>query len=943
MSIRSSIRHKSYSSTLHLPKTRFGPKIPDSDNLNRLIKSSSDDVYQQQAQLLDRKKFVLHDGPPYANGDLHMGHALNKILKDIINRFELIRNNRRIIYRPGWDCHGLPIEQKALAEARKEDETRNLSSTEIRQLCRNLAETMIDRQRQQFRQFAIMTDFSAPYITMLREYEARQLQVFQKLVKNKLLSRQLKPVWWSCESQTALAEAELEYRDHRSVAVYVKFPVKNAEYLKDKIKIGDDLKLLIWTSTPWTIPGNKAICVHEGLLYTILQGMGERLIVAKDRAEELLKLNSDYEETDILISGKDLIGMSYFVPGSQDLFPVLHGSHVTATAGSGLVHTAPAHGMEDYLIGRSNNLKIASVVDGRGQFITENCPEQYASVRGLAANKPEGVWKVIGLLEQWGMIFHIDKKYQHSYPYDWRSKAPVIQRATPQWFVNVEKVKQAAEDSLKNVTFVPENGINRLSLFIRNRNEWCISRQRAWGVPLPIVYSQNGEALDNPEVVEYIVKRIEEFGTDEWFAEESNIQRWIPEKYDGNLYKKGTDTMDVWFDSGTSWTDLGNEIADVYLEGSDQHRGWFQSSLLNKVIASGKDEIFEPQAPFRKVITHGFTLDGKNDKMSKSKGNVIVPSHVMNGGGKPMLPKIGVDGLRLWVASSNYTLDVNVTPEVLSRVHENVKKLRVTMKFLLGNLAGFSGPLELENLSRLDRLQLSQLYHTQKAVNESYSKHNYSKVVQTINGHMADLSSKYFDMMKDCLYTDAVDSQQRQGVQTVLYEILKVYVGMLAPIQPILVQEVWDEFSQIDHNLPESPFLAEWNKTFALPEHFVSSEIEEEFRQIYGLRDHIYRRLEDIRTNMEVKNKLELQIFISGSGQLYDTLTQLQAHLDNYMLVSKVTLGKDTDTIIDQSEYDGLMVKISKCTDHKCPRCWKYVAPKEDSLCQRCDKVVHCK
>lgn len=941
MSIRTAVRHKSYSATLQLPKTTFGPKIPDSDALDLLIKRSSDDVYQQQAQLLERKKFILHDGPPYANGDLHMGHALNKILKDIINRFELIRNNRRIVYRPGWDCHGLPIEQKALADARKQDKTRSFSSTEVRQLCRNLAETMIDRQRQQFRQFAIMTDFSDPYITMLPGYEARQLQVFQKLVKNKLLSRQLKPVWWSCESQTALAEAELEYRDHRSVAVYVKFPVKNGtESLKEKIKLGDDLKLLIWTSTPWTIPGNKAICVHEGLAYTILQGQGERLLVAKDRAQELLKLNGGYEETNIFISGKDLLGMSYTVPGSQDEFPVLHGSHVTATAGSGLVHTAPAHGMEDYLIGRSNNLKIASVVDEKGEFITEHCPQQYASVRGLAANKPEGVWKVIGLLEEWGMIFHIDKKYQHSYPYDWRSKAPVIQRATPQWFVNVEKVKQAAEDSLAKVTFVPENGVNRLSLFIRNRNEWCISRQRAWGVPLPIVYGQNGEPLDDPQVVEYIVDRIEELGTDEWFAEESNIQRWLPEKYDGSLYKKGTDTMDVWFDSGTSWTDLGNGIADVYLEGSDQHRGWFQSSLLNKVISSGQDEKFEAQAPFKKVITHGFTLDGKNDKMSKSKGNVIVPSHVMNGGGKPMLPKIGVDGLRLWVASSNYTLDVNVTPEVLSRVHENVKKLRVTMKFLLGNLAGFSGPLKLENLSRLDRLQLSQLYQAQQTVNENYAKHNYSKVVQTINAHMADLSSKYFDMMKDCLYTDAVDSQQRQGVQTVLYEVLKAYVGMLAPIQPILVQEVWDEFCKIDPALPGSPFLAEWNKTFALPEDLVSGEIEEEFKHIYGLRDHIYRRLEDIRTNMEVKNKLELQISINGNGKLFEILVQHQEHLDNYMLVSRVTLGKDLDAIIDQSEHEGLTVTIGKSTDHKCPRCWKYVAPKEDSLCQRCDKVV---
>lgn len=934
-------RCKSYSATLQLPKTQFGPKIPEKEVLSSLIQRSSDELYRHQLQLTNRKPFVLHDGPPYANGDLHMGHALNKILKDIINRFELIRNNRQIVYRPGWDCHGLPIEQKALEQARKSDKTKTFSNMEIRQLCRNLADTMIERQRQQFRQFAIMTDFSDPYITMLTQYEARQLQVFQKLVQNGLLSRQMKPVWWSCESQTALAEAELEYKDHRSVAIYVKFPVTFSAAFEDG-ENDKPLKLLIWTSTPWTIPGNKAICVHEDLTYTVLESDSERLVVAVDRVDDLLTFNPNYKQTNKKLSGSELVGTTYTIPGSSEQYKVYHGAHVTALAGSGLVHTAPAHGMDDYLLGRTHSLPVASVVDGKGYFIVDNCPPVFTGLDGLAGNKLDGVWKVIGLLEDWGMIFHIDKKYQHSYPYDWRSKAPVIQRATPQWFVNVEKVKDAAEESLSKVHFVPQNGINRLSLFIRNRNEWCISRQRSWGVPLPMVYHiHNNEPLEDPSVVTHIVRAMEKYGTDEWFAEESNIQRWIPEEYDGALYKKGTDTMDVWFDSGTSWTDLDGAIADVYLEGSDQHRGWFQSSLLNKVISSGSGGRFEPQAPFKKVITHGFTLDVKNNKMSKSKGNVIVPSHVMNGGGKPMLPKIGVDGLRLWVASSNYTLDVNVSAEVLSRIHENVKKLRVTMKFLLGNLAGFSRPLKYEELSLLDRLQLSQLYLLQQTVTENYTKHNYSRVVQAINGHMADLSSKYFDMMKDCLYTDAKDSVSRKGVQTVLYEILKAYVGMIAPIQPILVQEVWDEFYKFNTSLPASPFLADWNDTFALPESFVAREVEDSFEQIYGLRDHIYRRLEALRTDQDIKNKLELQICLIGQGRLFEILQQHGSALDNYMLVSRVTLDSRDGEVLDKSDYNNVEIQIMKSDGHKCPRCWKYVAPQNDSLCGRCDDVVH--
>lgn len=545
---------------------------------------------------------------------------------------------------------------------------------------------------------------------------------------------------------------------------------------------------------------------------------------------------------------------------------------------------------------------------------------------------------------------------------------PVIQRATPQWFVNVEKIKPVATKAIDNVEFLPENGKNRLKLFINNRSEWCISRQRTWGVPLPIIYNkETSEPIDDIAVIEFIVNRMKELGTDAWFSAEQNISRWLPESLQdkSNLYIKGKDTMDVWFDSGTSWSTLGEcmeslcksnrPLADMYLEGSDQHRGWFQSSLLNKIIASGTNQDnFIPVAPFQKIVTHGFTLDSKNDKMSKSKGNVISPKHAIDGGGKPFLPSLGTDGLRLWVASSNYTQDVNVSSEILTRVFENVKKLRVTLKYMLGNLNDFDqkNAIDYGDLNPLDKLVLSNLFKLQQTCIEYYKDHNFSRVVKDLSTHMSvDLSAQYFDISKDCLYTDAKDSNRRRSIQTVLQTLLRTYIGLLAPIQPLLAQETWNSCSKDFKRDVESPFMmGDWNEFYQLPDTFYNASIEDDFNNIWEIKDALYKALETLRLNGSFKNKLETQvnIIVDHTAPIGKLLTSHQVFLDDYFLVSKVQVNGEA---VNNPSYftevplkvdnEEIKLQITPSTHCKCPRCWKFLSESEETLCVKCDSVVH--
>lgn len=953
------LNKQSYSKTLLLPKTLFGPKIPRDDTRATLIKKLSQDLYDwQQSAKSDKIEFILHDGPPYANGDLHLGHALNKITKDIINRYQLIFNDKLINYRPGWDCHGLPIEMKVESLGKKYE-----TAVEIRKACRDWAKTMIDKQREQFKEYAIMADFEDPYITMDHKYEINQLKIFVKLIENGLLSQQLKPVWWGCDTQTALAEAELEYNDkHKSIAIHVKFPVISEaiyEHIKLKghdVKLGD-LKLLIWTSTPWTIPANKAICINKDLTYTLILNGKESLVVAKPLVEQVLKIDKEYKVVDIEFPGSVIEGNYYINPAAKDSIkrPVLHGDHVVETAGTGLVHNAPSHGREDYLVGKNNGLIMDAAVDNGGKYVVSALAPGFKKLGDAKVTEIRTNVFCANILEENGMLFHMNKKFLHSYPYDWRSKTPVIQRATPQWFVNVEKIKPYAREALSKVNFYPESGNNRLTLFVENRNEWCISRQRVWGVPLPIVYNkETSEPILDPSIIKHIVKKLDEYGTDEWFAvENEDISRWIPEEMDGTKYYKGKDTMDVWFDSGTSWSTLKSDLsecadseeplADVYLEGSDQHRGWFQSSLLNKIIYSGVNgSSFKSVAPFKTVITHGFITDGKGQKMSKSVGNVFSPREAIEGCKKPLTPYLGTDGLRLWVASSNYKQDVSFSPEVLTRVSEVGKKYRITFKYLLGNLHDFVKPVAYEQLSDLDKYILHTLFELQRSCVGFYDEFNFSRVVSTINTHVNSvLSAIYFDVSKDCLYTDSADSIRRRSIQTVLNEIMRTYLRLLAPIQPLLTQEVWTEYAKIVDLTEDSVFKVD-SKFLKLPDSYNNKAINESFVNFFQLRDEVFKIIERLKEQKVFKNKLELEILLSTKNDtiIHQFLKENESYLDDLFLVSSVKLVEGEIDSSYELNGENVLIKVQLSENNKCPRCWKYTAPVENGLCGKCEDVV---
>lgn len=900
-------RMKNYSKTLHLPKTAFGAR-PNPELLPRIKSKTTTNLYNNQKK--SGSKFILHDGPPYANGDLHLGHALNKILKDMINRYHVLHKDQVVEYTPGWDCHGLPIELKVTEPGN--------TAPEIRQASKSLALTMIERQKAQFEDYGIMTDWNKIYKTMDHSYEVEQLKIFSKLAENGLLVRQLKPVWYSVDSNTALAEAELEYKNKVTTAIDAKFKVvdsKGSNGLPDY--------LVIWTSTPWTLKGNKAICVNESFQYVRMTDGNDNIIVEESKVDYFLKKKPEYSFLEPVDSTL-LLSMKYTNPLTEETCPVLHGDHVTKDAGSGLVHTAPAHGLEDYHIGLKHGLEIRSVVneDGELDFVSGK------------VNTESIVKSLLEIYDNLGLLFHVDKNYKHSYPYDWRLKTPVIQMATSQWFINVDKIKKSTLQALEEVDFVPESGRNRLVSFIKNRSEWCISRQRFWGVPIPVVY-YNGEPL-----IKYMNHMIElisdpEVGTNGWFDPNRPVKFWIPEsdraRYDDDKLTKGIDTMDVWFDSGTSWSTLKGQIADVYLEGSDQHRGWFQSSILNKVISEGENGEFKKISPYKKIVTHGFILDKNKDKMSKSLGNVIVPTDLILGTNKG-IPKLGTDGLRLWCALSDYSKDVAISNEILLRVRDNLKKYRLTFKFLLGNINSYEHDVPWDKLSNFDKYILNKLKQLEVSTGENYAKYNFQQVVQHVNNNMNNvLSAVYFDISKDTLYTEKLSHQGRINIEYVLTQILKTYINILSPITPFLTQEVWDHTPFPELTGEETPFTVP-QEFFRLP------EIEETpFEEVLMFRTQANGIFEDLRKRKEFTKTLELVVNINNPS---NRLLENADILADILQVSKVSFDEPAANKIGQLDTDMGSLEISLSSHHTCPRCWKHTSIEEDTLCGRCEESL---
>jgi isoleucyl-tRNA synthetase len=931
------------------------------------IERCADNFYKwQEANRSAANTFILSDGPPYANGALHVGHALNKILKDMILRVK-VQQGRRVRYLPGWDCHGLPIELKALVD---NPTAKSLPPTKVRAKAQSLATKTITRQMAEFRSYAVMGDWDRRWTTMDPAYEVAQLRVFQCMVERGLVYRAHKPVYWSPSSRTALAEAELEYRDdHVSTAAYVRLRLTGDMTWLSGV-VGDrPVHAVVWTTTPWTLPANKAVAVNRSLEYTVIVRDEDALVVETSCTSRLREAGVEWPATakTVKITGKDLVGLQY-----QHIFdadereensrrlPILHADFVTNDSGSGLVHIAPGHGFEDYQLCKSNNIHdLDCPVDGEGRYITGSFTGKAEKLHGIQVQK-EGTEAVLDLLGPAVLKVH---EYRHKYPYDWRTKKPVIVRATSQWFADVAAVKEQASAALESVKFIPEGGKTRLNAFISGRSEWCISRQRAWGVPIPALFDKEGEAVLTEESVAHIISVIKDRGTNAWWSDDAADLAWIPESMRKNgPYVRGTSTMDVWFDSGTSWAQSDGQ-ADVYLEGSDQHRGWFQSSLLTRVAAAPRSASVSALSPFKTLITHGFTLDAAGKKMSKSLGNIISPADIMSGALLPPPKKgtnaLGPDALRLWAAGSDYTRDVSVGQAILQTVQASLLRYRTTLKMLLGSLQPPASPDAPPPpvLTPLDRIALLQLRDLLSEARTAYEAHEFGRALTALNRWLAtDLSAFYLEAIKDRIYCGPADPSGTIVLGTLLAGFLRI----LAPVAPVLVEEAWDHAPAWWRDGPAGgvhPLQAQWDDALLPGAPALDESGGSEETKLRALLPHVAALHAAVRTASEkaraeklMGSSLMCRVGVVGVPPDSPLRALAEDELAEMCVVSELAFAETEDGAAEEGKWRFAQdfevgtarhtVFVSPPRDHKCPRCWRYIAPTEDALCGRCEEVV---
>lgn len=861
---------KTYKDTVNLPQTKFDMRANAVVREPEIQKFWADNqIYEQLSQNNPGPPFVLHDGPPYANGNLHIGHALNKILKDIINRYQLLQG-RKVRYVPGWDCHGLPIELKVL-QAMKPEEREELTPLKLRQKAKKFALNTVKQQSKDFQRYGVWGDWEHPYLSLLPEYEAAQIGVFGQMVLKGYIYRGRKPVHWSPSSQTALAEAELEYPEgHTSRSIYAAFPMRKLAPTvpEDWQQYLPNLWVAIWTTTPWTIPGNLAVSVNPDLNYALVETPeGKYWIVAADLVERLCGTLSTQLTVISTVKGQALEHCTYRHPLYDRESPiVIGGDYVTTESGTGLVHTAPGHGLEDYTVGLRYGLDIFAPVDGNGNFTEE--AGQFAGLNVL----DEGNEAVIAALKAAGALLK-EEPYVHKYPYDWRTKKPTIFRATEQWFASVEGFREAALKAIREVKWIPAQGENRITAMVSERSDWCISRQRSWGVPIPVFYDEEtGEPLLNQETIAYVQAVIAQKGSDAWW--QMATEALLPESYrhNGKKYRKGMDTMDVWFDSGSSWAAVAQQRpdlvypVDMYLEGSDQHRGWFQSSLLTSVANNGI-------APYKQVLTHGFVLDEQGRKMSKSIGNVVDPAIVINGGkNQKEEPAYGADVLRLWVSSVDYSSDVPLGKNILKQMADIYRKIRNTARFLLGNLHDFDpakDAIAYQDLPELDRYMLHRMTEVFAEVTDAFETYQFFRFFQTVqNFCVVDLSNFYLDIAKDRLYISAANSPRRRSCQTVLAIALENLAKAIAPVLCHTAEDIWQ-------NLPyatpyKSVFQAGWVK---LEDEWKYPEISALWQKLRQIRSEVNQVMEVARQNKAIGSSLEAKVL------LYVSDPELRQHL----------------------------------------------------------------
>lgn len=924
-----------FGETLNLPKTDFPMRGNLPKNEPGILEYwESIDIYNKiQKKNEGHQTFILHDGPPYANGDIHLGHTMNKVLKDIIVKSKTLQGFDSP-YIPGWDTHGLPIELKAIEKMGLDAKSDDVIA--FRNACADYAKSYVDIQRESFKRLGVRGDWEHPYLTLNHEFEAREIGVFGEMAKKGHIYKGTKPVYWCPHDHTALAEAEIEYGEEKSPSIYVRFAVTDAKGKFD----AENAYFVIWTTTPWTLPANEAICLNPEFDYQLLNFGDAKYVMAKELAKGVIEeigLPTDYTvETEF--KGKDLEYVVCHHPFLDRDSLVINGSHVTMDAGTGCVHTAPGHGVEDYVVGQRYHLPILSPLDDDGILTEEAGP--FAGMNTNDANKA-----ICQHMDESGALLKLSF-FKHQYPHCWRCGTPTLFRATDQWFASIDGFREQALDQIENhIEFTPEWGKERLYNMIRDRGDWCISRQRVWGVPIPVFYCEEcGETILDDDTIKSVQEHVREEGTNCWFsksAEELMPQGYKCPKCGGTHFKKETDIMDVWFDSGSSHEGVlrakSEDLwpADLYLEGSDQHRGWFNSSLCTSVAVNG-------QAPYKGLLTHGFLVDEKGNKMSKSKGNGVDP--------KDVIKQQGADILRLWVASSDYRSDVSVSDGIIKQVADSYRKIRNTFRFMLGNISDFNVKTDrvpFEQLTEMDKWMMYRFVDLVNKTKDSYNTYDFHVIYRAIHNFCnIDLSAVYFSIIKDRLYSNKADDADRRSCQTVLYDMCVALDVVLSPILSFTTEEV---FRYLDiEDKPESVQLCDW-PTFTIGT--MDEALDKKWKSLMQLRNEVTKPLETARKDKKIGNSLDAKVTLylgDAQKELKAALESLDMPVEDFFIVSQLVVEDLANAPAEAEKSEGLedvAVVIEQATGHKCARCWKYsdtvgADENQPDLCARCAKVL---
>ncbi len=923
-----------YNKTLNLPETDYPMRGNLPTKEPGMVKQWDEECLYNKILKKNEGKpsYILHDGPPYANGDIHLGTALNKVLKDIIVKQKNM-SGFCAHYVPGWDTHGLPTELKAMKAIGVENGA--IPPLELRKHCREFALSYVESQKEQFKRLGVLGDFENPYITLQPEFEARQIEVFGVMAKKGFIYKGLKPVYWCPDCQTALAEAEIEYQDDPCYSVYVKFKVADDRGVLAPLGLDmDKTYFVIWTTTTWTLPGNLAICLGPEYEYTVVQANGENYIMARELIEPTLKAAGITEYTTVgSFTGKELEYCTAYHPFLDRTSLVICGDHVTLESGTGCVHTAPGYGVDDFEIGNKYNVGIIVGVDEKG-YLTKDSGEQFAGLKTDDANK-----EIAKHMAATGSLFATEK-ITHQYPHCWRCKSPILFRATEQWFCSVDSIKDQAVKAIEGVKWIPEWGEERIKGMVRDRSDWCISRQRTWGVPIPIVYCKScGKAIINDDTIKSIAAVFRKEGSDAWWAHDVNeLIPGLKCECGCTEFEKEKDILDVWFDSGVTHTAVLDQReglhspADLYLEGADQYRGWFQSSLLTSVAINGT-------APYKAVCTHGWVVDGQGKIMHKSLGNGIEP--------KEIYEKNGADILRLWVASSDYHSDIRISKEILAQISEAYKKVRNTARYILGNICNQGGfnfdtdAVSLDKLAEIDKWALIKLNQLIKKADEAYNDFDFHIVFKSIHNFcVVEMSNFYLDIIKDRLYCEEPKSEIRRSAQTAMYIILSALARLVAPIIPFTADEIWHYIPHCKEDNGESVFLNDMPKPVDIK---ISEEFEKKWEFIYKLRDDVKKALEIKRADKVIGSSLEADVTLTADGELYDEVKAVEAELPAVFIVSKVSVIKGDGE--NKGEVTGVSIDIKHAEGGKCERCWTYSdyvgsCAEHPTLCERCAHTV---